>query len=211
VNKVNTIAEFALLIPILLLSLSFHEYAHGKMADLLGDPTPKMTGRLTLNPLAHLDPMGTLFLLITRRFGWAKPVQVNPRYFKNRKQGMMLVGLAGPLSNITLAIIFAFLYRFVGNFFYSLLDPRIVNTLFITGIYLNLGLAVFNLLPVPPLDGSKILAGLLPSSMNKVIYNLEAYGPFILLFLLFTNGIGVILSPAINILRIGIFKLVGLM
>jgi Zn-dependent protease len=211
VNKVNTIAEFALLIPILLLSLSFHEYAHGKAADLLGDPTPKMTGRLTLNPLAHLDPIGTLFLLITRRFGWAKPVQVNPRYFKDRKKGMMLVGLAGPLSNITLAIIFAFLYRFVGDFFYSLLDPRIVNTLFITGIYLNLGLAVFNLLPVPPLDGSKILAGLLPASMNNVIYNLEAYGPFILLFLLFTDGIGVILGPAINVLRIGIFKLVGLM
>ncbi|OCL27035.1 peptidase [Orenia metallireducens] len=207
----NTIAEFALLIPILLLSLSFHEYAHGKAADLLGDPTPKMTGRLTLNPLAHLDPIGTLFLLITRRFGWAKPVQVNPRYFKDRKKGMMLVGLAGPLSNITLAIIFAFLYRFVGDFFYSLLDPRIVNTLFITGIYLNLGLAVFNLLPVPPLDGSKILAGLLPASMNNVIYNLEAYGPFILLFLLFTDGIGVILGPAINVLRIGIFKLVGLM
>ncbi|PRX26676.1 Zn-dependent protease [Orenia metallireducens] len=207
----NTIAELVLLIPILLLSLSFHEYAHGKMADLLGDPTPKMTGRLTLNPLAHLDPMGTLVLLITRRFGWAKPVQVNPRYFKDRKKGMMLVGLAGPLSNITLAIGFAFLYRFVGNFFYTLIDPRVVNTLFITGIYLNLGLAVFNLLPVPPLDGSKILAGLLPASMNKFIYNLEAYGPFILLFLLFTNGIGVILSPAINILRIGIFKLVGLM
>ncbi|MCK8816575.1 site-2 protease family protein [Natroniella sulfidigena] len=196
----NMTAELILLLPVLLLSLSMHEYAHGKMADLLGDPTPKMTGRLTLNPMAHLSLIGTLVLIMTRRFGWAKPVQVNPRYFDDKRKGMMLVGLAGPLANITLAIIFTFLLRSLGPIFYQFIDQIIIESLFINGILLNLGLAVFNSIPVPPLDGSKILRGITPKKYDYVFRNLEAYGPFFLLFAVFTGLIGRIILPIINIL-----------
>lgn len=186
------LAQLILLIPLVLLSISFHEYSHGKMADLLGDPTPGMTGRLTLNPLAHLSLMGTLALLITRRFGWAKPVQIDPRYFSNPRQGMMYVGLAGPLANISLAIIFALLF----NSLYGMV-PRVVAIFLNLGIQINLGLAIFNLIPVPPLDGSKILKGLLPKKFDKTLYEIEAYGPFILLFLLFTGVLGKIIGPVL--------------
>lgn len=206
----NIIAEYALLIPILLLSLSVHEFSHGKMADILGDPTPKMSGRLTLNPMAHLSLMGTLVLLITRRFGWAKPVQVNPRYFKDQRKGMLLVGLAGPLSNISLAILLAILLRLSRFYLYNFFNPSIINTFFVMAISINLGLAIFNLLPIPPLDGSKVLQGLLPSSMDNVIHNIEAYGPFFLLFFVFTGLLSGILGPMILILRNLIFMLVGL-
>ncbi|GAB6098962.1 site-2 protease family protein [Halanaerocella petrolearia] len=193
------IGELILLIPILLLSLSMHEFAHGKMADILGDPTPEATGRLTLNPLAHLSFLGTFVLLITRRFGWAKPVQINPRYFENEKRGMMLVGLAGPLANILLAVLFAVIYNHL-PFLYSFLNPRVIALFFRIAIGVNLGLAIFNLIPVPPLDGSKILEGILPSSMNHIIYNLKAYGPFFLLLFLFMGWLDFIINPAFNIL-----------
>jgi Zn-dependent protease len=184
------IAQLILLIPVLLLSLSIHEYSHGKVADLLGDPTPGMTGRLTLNPLAHLDLMGTLVLLITRRFGWAKPVQVNPKYFDKPRQGMMYVGLAGPAANISLAIIFALLYKNL-----AFMMPTVVAIFLKLGVGINLGLAIFNLIPVPPLDGSKLLKGLLPRKYDKTLYEIEAYGPFILLFLVFTGLLGRIIGP----------------
>ncbi|TDX45201.1 site-2 protease family protein [Orenia marismortui] len=206
----NKIAELALLIPILLLSLSMHEFAHGKMADLLGDPTPKMTGRLTLNPMAHLSLMGTLVLLITRRFGWAKPVQVNPRYFKDQRKGMMLVGLAGPLANILLAIVFALIFKFAAGYLFQIANPYIIRYLFLIAISINLGLAIFNLIPVPPLDGSKILEGILPASMDHIIRNLEAYGPFFLLFFAFSGFLGSILGPIIMIVRNLLFNIVGI-
>ncbi|MBM7623561.1 site-2 protease family protein [Sporohalobacter salinus] len=185
-------AQFVLLIPILLFSLSLHEYSHGKMADLLGDPTPEMSGRLTLNPLAHLDLMGALVLLITRRFGWAKPVQVNPRYFSNPRRGMMYVGLAGPAANIFLAVILSLFFKFFAIPFGL---PRVVGVFLQIGIALNLGLAIFNLLPLPPLDGSKILRGLLPRKYDSTLRQLEGYGPFILLFLVFTGLLHNIIGP----------------
>ncbi|MCK8825721.1 site-2 protease family protein [Fuchsiella alkaliacetigena] len=184
------IAQLILLIPVLLFSLSIHEYSHGKMADLLGDPTPEMTGRLTLNPLAHLDLMGTLVLLFTQRFGWAKPVRVDPRYFDDPKQGMMYVGLAGPASNILMAILLAGLFNSL-----AFVLPPVVLIFLQLGVGINLGLAIFNLLPVPPLDGSKILAGFLPRKYDSIIYQLEAYGPFVLLFLVFTGVLGNIIGP----------------
>src|SRR6056297_696116 len=107
------IMELILVIPILLLSLSIHEYSHGYVSYLLGDPTPKANGRLTLNPLAHLDLMGSLVLIITRRIGWAKPVPINPRYYKNPRKGLMIVGIAGPGSNLVMAGIFAIIFRTV--------------------------------------------------------------------------------------------------
>ncbi|GAB6139058.1 site-2 protease family protein [Halanaerobaculum tunisiense] len=190
----NSIAQLILLIPVLLLSLSMHEFAHGKVADLLGDPTPEATGRLTLNPLAHLSFLGTLVLLLTRRFGWAKPVQINPKYFDNKKRGMMLVGLAGPIANISLAIIFAFVYNHLA-ILYSFINPQIVRMFFQISIGVNLGLAIFNLIPIPPLDGSKILEGILPSSMDHILTDLKAYGPFFLMLALFMGWLNFIINP----------------
>lgn len=198
-------AEILLIIPVILLSLSVHEFSHGKVADLLGDPTPRAMGRLTLNPIAHLDPIGALVLLLTRRFGWAKPVPINPRNFRNPQRDILYVSLAGPMSNIGLAILFSLVFRFVlfllqmgaitfavGNFTYFLIE------MIQLGIIINLALAIFNLLPVPPLDGSKILRGFLPFRYHQYLNFLEGpYGFMIIVLLLFTGVIGRIISPII--------------
>lgn len=181
-------------LPAILLALSVHEFAHGYVAYRLGDMTPKHQGRLTLNPLAHLDLIGTL-MLIFAHFGWAKPVMVNPNSFRgNRQRGMLYVALAGPLSNVLVALIAAILYNLLIKYNVSYFWILLVQYL----IIIDVSLAVFNLIPVPPLDGSKILAGLLPYSMHHLIYQLEAYGPFILILLLITNVISVILHPLVN-------------
>ncbi|MCK4257584.1 MAG: site-2 protease family protein [Halanaerobiales bacterium] len=204
-----------LALPAILLALSVHEYSHGKVASILGDPTPGFMGRLTLDPRAHIDPFGLLFLIITQRFGWAKPVIVNPDYFKDRRKGMMLVGLAGPVSNLILAFLVSLILRV-----WAWADPYLWVKLYrgILGSYpqiffdllwnmflINISLAVFNLLPIPPLDGSKILAGILPRKHAHFIDNLEGgLGMVILLFLVMTNMLGTILYPLINFVR-GIF------
>lgn len=178
-------------IPAILVAITFHEYAHGKTAALLGDPTPATQGRLSLNPLKHLDFMGTLMLVLVG-FGWAKPVQVNPFYFRgDRQKGMLYVALAGPLMNLVLAYLSAVALRLFGHthvflyFFLSFL------------MWYNTMLAIFNLIPLPPLDGSKILAGLLPLNKSNFFYQLEAYGPLILLLLLATGILGDIIRPII--------------
>ncbi|HHV72682.1 MAG TPA: site-2 protease family protein [Clostridia bacterium] len=193
VHELN-LSDFLIFIPLLLLSLSVHEFAHGYVADRLGDPTPRLFGRLSLNPLAHLDPIGTLVLLFTRRFGWAKPVPINPRNFSDPAKDTLLVSLAGPLSNISLAVILSLPFRFNLIKTYSLLVPLLVN-----GIYLNIGLAIFNLIPIPPLDGSKILAGLLPARYSYQLGIFERYGSVILAFLMFTGGLSKIISPLVNL------------
>ena len=201
------LVQYILLLPLLLFSLSLHEYAHGKTADLLGDPTPRMTGRLTLNPMAHLSLLGTLVLLITRRFGWAKPVQVNPRYFDNPKQDMMLVGLAGPTANILIAVVLGITFNLFGGLLTNFIKQEIVVIFFGLGVAINLGLAMFNLLPIPPLDGSEILEGLLPKGNEKIIRNLEAYGPFFLLLFVFMGWIRFIINPLFAIMaQIPIFN-----
>lgn len=182
------IEEWIYLIPAILIALTIHEFSHGMAAHLLGDPTPKQQGRLTLNPLPHLDPLGTLMLLVAK-FGWAKPVQVNPFYFRgDRQRGMLLVALAGPASNILVALAGGILYNLFGK------QPNLAQFLIIL-ISINVYLAIFNLLPVPPLDGSKILLGLLPRSMHEAIYSLESYGPIILMLLIITNTTGKLLLP----------------
>jgi Zn-dependent protease len=166
--------SFLIFIVVILLSISIHEFAHAKAADYLGDPTPRLAGRLTLNPLAHLDPIGFLALILIH-IGWAKPVPINPYNFKNPNQGMMLTGLAGPASNFFLAWILAVLYRNL-----PVAGP-LWNTVVPNAIFINLALLVFNLLPVPPLDGSRIFTQFLPLEWQ---YNLERYGFWILIFII---------------------------
>ncbi|MGI6064993.1 MAG: site-2 protease family protein [Bacillota bacterium] len=194
-------------IPAVLIALTFHEYAHGIVAYRLGDPTPKYQGRLTLNPIAHLDPLGTLLLLFAN-FGWAKPVQVNPLNFQgDRVRGMMIVSLAGPFINILLA--------YLGGLFLGLMDRGTIpaNLIFwkfgISFIWINLVLAVFNLIPVPPLDGSKILAGIVPRSTAMSIYRMEQYGPIILMLLIITGVTSMILGPVVSALVRIIFLATG--
>lgn len=176
-----------LLIPVILFALTIHELAHGWVAYRLGDPTAKYAGRLTLNPISHLDPIGTLMLFLVH-FGWAKPVPVDPSYFKDPKRGMLLVALAGPGANMVLAFLSGLVIRYMnanpGPFITGALGPSFVTMIFLS-LQINLALAIFNLLPIPPLDGSKVLYGLLPSEYNHIIYNLERYGPGVLFGLVF--------------------------
>lgn len=168
--------------PAILIGLAVHEFAHACVADRLGDRTARALGRLTLNPLVHIDILG-LILLFIAGFGWAKPVPVNPYNFRgNIKQGMLLVSLAGPVSNFLLACLAAVLLAVLGA------NP-VLSTLLKTMIYINVVLAVFNLIPIPPLDGSKVLAGLLPGRQEWMVY-LEQYGVLLLLLLMLTGAIG---------------------
>lgn len=181
-------------VPAVLLAISFHELGHAYAAYKLGDPTPKLQGRLTLNPFAHLDPLGTIMLLIFR-IGWARPVVINPQYFKERKRDTIIVSLAGPLMNVALAWLFYNLTQvFSGVFFRGALGYS-VFLFFSLNVQINLGLAAFNLLPIPPLDGSKILAGLLPPKQEYQFSRLAPYGPFVLMALLISGVAVAIINP----------------
>lgn len=192
-----SIQELAIQIPVFLLALTIHEFAHGWLADRLGDPTARLQGRLTLNPLAHLDPIGTLAIVLIH-FGWAKPVPVDYRNLKRPRRDMMLVAAAGPASNLLLAIACAFCYRMIpwaaaGLEWAWLLFP--VRAMLRTGVWVNVILAVFNLLPIPPLDGSRVVSGLLPVRHAVSYSRLEPYG-FVIIFLLFFTGI---MSPVFGV------------
>ena len=166
----------AILIPVLVFALSFHEFAHGWMANRLGDPTAKHQGRLTLNPLAHLDLMGALVLYFAG-FGWAKPVPVNGGNLVNPRTDMMKIAFAGPASNLLLAVIGGVLLRIlIGS---SLSHEAIVVTLFFF-TQINIALAVFNMIPIPPLDGSQIFSGLIVRKNPDLVMKLQMYGPQIL-------------------------------
>ncbi len=177
-------------VVIVLVTITVHELAHGYVAYLLGDNTAKNAGRLSLNPIAHLDPLGAILLFVTG-FGWAKPVPINPFYFKgNRSRGVMLVSIAGPLSNIVLALILALIIPLVANF------NMTVAQIIASAVYLNIYMAIFNLLPIPPLDGSKILAGIIPKgAAYKYLDVMDRYGMIILLLLAISNVFGRIISP----------------
>ena len=177
-------SQIILVAPSILLALTIHEFAHAYTAHRLGDPTARLLGRLTLNHLKHLDPLGTLMLFVAN-FGWAKPVPVNPQYFRDPKRDMLLVALAGPVSNLILAFIFGLVLRFVS------LEPSTLSETAFTilkmlrySLFINLVLAFFNLIPIPPLDGSKILRSLLPDAMLAPYARFETYGPFVLLGLI---------------------------
>ena len=184
--------EFIFLIAILIFSIVLHEVSHGFVANALGDPTAKNAGRLTLNPIPHLDPIGSILLpgmliLLSQIsgggiiFGWAKPVPINPLNLRDQKYGSALVSLAGPASNIAVALVFGLALRFlpVAEF-----NPAL-TLIFSYIVYLNILLAVFNLLPIPPLDGSHILFTFLPRSMEHIRIALARYGMIVLLFIIF--------------------------
>ncbi|MBQ2995347.1 MAG: site-2 protease family protein [Peptococcaceae bacterium] len=188
----SSVTSMAATLLAVLLAITLHELAHGYVAYCLGDNTAKAAGRLTLNPLAHLDPIGALMMFIAG-FGWAKPVPVNPFFFKgNRTTGMMLVSLAGPLVNLIVAYI-AYLIFVLGNGFF---DNAFMNLFLRTCVTLNIYLAVFNLIPIPPLDGSKILAGFLPKQTAfKFLSTMEQYGFLILMVLILLNITDLIINP----------------
>jgi Zn-dependent protease len=194
-------------LAVLLLSLSIHESAHAWAADRLGDPTGRALGRVTLNPLVHIDPIGTIvfplvgFIAGGFIFGWAKPVPVNTANFKEPRTSHVMVAAAGPLSNIIAAVGFLFLIKAVqfanpGDLSGTLWEP--IALFFRAGLILNIILAVFNLIPIPPLDGSWILEGVLPNELSKLVSMIRPYG-FLLLLLLFYSGIiGSIIRPVLS-------------
>ncbi|MDR7420610.1 MAG: site-2 protease family protein [Armatimonadota bacterium] len=178
----------------ILVAVTVHEFAHAWSADRLGDPTPRVRGRLSLNPIVHLDPIGTLLLLVAG-FGWAKPVEVNPRYFSNWRRGMLAVAAAGPIANIVVMLIVGFIVQLGVVSAGTPLVPLIRSLLVINAV-----LAVFNLLPIHPLDGSKIVSSLLPPQQAIAYDRLAAYGPLVLLVLILLpgNAFGHIVGPAVE-------------
>ena len=185
-----------LLIPVLLFALVFHEFSHGWVANKLGDPTAKYSGRLTLNPMAHLDLFGSLMILFVG-FGWAKPVPVDSRYLANPRTDMMKIAFAGPASNLLLAFIAGSLIRLTGNM-------GALSSMLIMFVQINIMLAVFNMIPIPPLDGSQIFSGLMIRHNPDLVVKLQIYGPQILMGLILfgmltsISPIWWVMSPFVN-------------
>lgn len=182
----DRIISYLYSLPVVLIAIVLHECAHGWMSYKLGDPTPKNTGRLSLNPLKHLDPVGAICLLVFH-FGWAKPVQVNPYYYKNRKKGLILVSLAGPVTNFIMAFIFTLLFGVIFKFdLYTSTIGDIIYNICQYGIVINIGLGLFNLIPLPPLDGSKVAMSL-SKNVAKFFYKYQQYSQIILVLLLVSD------------------------
>ena len=192
-----------LIIPPILLALTVHECAHAWVAYKLGDPTAKSMGRVTLNPIRHLDPIGTIMLFLSGMFGWAKPVPVNPMNFADPSRGMMLTSIAGPASNLFLAAVSALLFRLfadTGLGYIIVKYPILTVFLFMLqkSIIINVSLAAFNLFPIPPLGGSKVLMHYLPQRQAMSFMSLERYGFMILMLLVMTGMVGRVLGPIVR-------------
>jgi Zn-dependent protease len=202
---VGDVLDLLQLLPPLLFALTIHEFSHGYVAYRLGDPTARLMGRLTLNPIAHLDPIGSILFLLPPHFGWAKPVPVDARYLAHPRRDMMWIALAGPVSNVILAAIFGTLLRLqplieVGTSPAAVAVVRMVET----SVVLSLVLAFFNLIPIFPLDGSRILTGLLPRDLAERFRRLEPAGPMILLGLILLGAV-----TGVRIIQILIFPFVN--
>ena len=173
--------------PVIIFSLTVHEFFHAWSANKLGDPTAKDMGRLSLNPLRHLDVFGTLMLFLSNfRFGWAKPVPVNPYNLKNLRRDDLIISAAGPLSNLGLALIAGILFRVVYGFNMTAIPEAAILMLQLL-VFINVSLAFFNLLPIYPLDGSHILRGLLPESYGPMLDRFEQIAPMVLIFLIMSG------------------------
>ncbi|MBI4848434.1 MAG: site-2 protease family protein [Nitrospirae bacterium] len=207
----DTIRQLIIAAPPMLLAITFHEMSHGFVANKLGDPTAKMMGRLTLNPIAHIDPIGTvimpLILLITGApvFGYAKPVPINPANFHNPKRDMAISAAGGPVSNILLAILSVLFLKFIivltsvllpQNISAAVAEPLTLMCVF--SIRINIFLAAFNLIPIPPLDGGRVLVGFLPYRQAAAYSRIEPYGFMIVLVLIFTGVAGYFVFPLAN-------------
>lgn len=175
------ISQWIVRITVLLFAITIHEYAHGRAALWLGDPTAKRMGRLSLNPLPHIDPFGAICLFLFN-FGWAKPVPVDPRYFKDPKKGIIIMSLSGPLANLITAFLAGMLIR------YFFLPWEVYQMALVYLLFMNLGLGLFNLLPLPPLDGSHVLENLLPPHAAQKYREFGRYGPIFLIVIVMLDN-----------------------
>ncbi len=201
-NIIYNIAVWSL--PVLF-AITIHEVAHGWVASKLGDNTAKMLGRLTLNPFKHIDPIGTVVVPLAMVllqtgfvFGWAKPVPVNMRNLNSPRKDMAIVAAAGPISNLIMAVFWVFIFKLGSS---VITDPNIAKGIMAmgqAGIIINLILFIFNLLPIPPLDGSKVLSGIVPSSVSAIMDKIEPYGLFIVIGLLYFGVLNAIISPVLD-------------
>lgn len=190
-------AEWIVKIPVLLFAITVHEYAHGAAAWHFGDPTARQMGRLSFNPIKHLDPLGALCLFLFN-FGWARPVPIDMRYFRNLRRDTIIVSLAGPLANLCTAFAAGMLMRFL------MLPVEIYQMVLVYLLLMNLGLGLFNLLPIPPLDGSHILENLLPPKASYTFREWSRYGPFVLIGIILLDnfaGTGIIRTILIHPMR----------
>ncbi|MEA2108730.1 MAG: site-2 protease family protein [Pseudomonadota bacterium] len=199
------IQQIAIMAVPVLMAVTFHEVAHGYVADLFGDHTARDAGRLTLNPLKHLDLFGTAVFFITRIIGWAKPVPINPSNLANPRQNMLWIAAAGPAANFLLAATSAIIYHLLTFVSLSFMGPLIVSKVILpltmmvkVSVIINLALGFFNLIPIPPLDGSKILSNLLPPGPSMLMARIEPYGFIILLLLVFSNALNLFIIPLIS-------------
>ena len=191
-------------IPVLF-AITIHEVAHGWVANMLGDHTARMLGRLTINPIKHIDPIGTIVVPLAMVvlqtgfvFGWAKPVPVNTRNLKSPRRDMAIVAAAGPISNLIMAIFWVFIFKLGASVIPDQAIAQGIMAMGRAGIIINLILFIFNLFPIPPLDGSKVLAGFLPQPLSNLMDKIEPYGLFIVLGLVYLGVLNTIMDPVLN-------------
>ncbi len=200
----------ALRIPSLLIAITVHEFAHARVAYYFGDSTAKRQGRMNLNPINHLDPIGSIMILLVG-FGWAKPVPINPNNFNDYRKGIRWVSFAGPLSNLIFAFISFFIYILLNRYG---IRGDLFDQFMIVLVRLNVYLAIFNMIPIPPLDGSKILMSVLPNSYLGLYRQFEQYAPIILIILIVTGVLGFIVFPLANAIlvlyQLLIFTILGI-